>query len=186
MDITLDMFKQAILVLKENDKDFVNNSLESIRVHKDLAQTEYNEKVYSLKVMFVRFRKYQNQNSHKKAELWYKRTEPWIPLYKVHQNSTVFPEVRTESVKQITDSKKSIEDIDRSISELQLRLIEKAKEAKVWSNKLKTTNIRIQILETAVYIQDFFTVHQYSPDDIADFEMSKYYEQFVKEREPVG
>jgi hypothetical protein len=180
MVVDFETFRAAVSILRNNTFQDILNSLQSSRNH--LVQTEYDYKrlIDELKRMVVNFKNYENDMLFKKTLIEANDILAWSPILKQHQDSSIFPSLKTKSVQKIIESKKEMENIDSSIGEVKIRLLTKARQAKEAKQAVDTVKEQIRVLEVASDVFGFLTTLGYEAGNIADYEMSKYFDIYSK------
>lgn len=181
MILTLDIFKAAIRVLQTNTLEQVFQSLDSVKNHYNILQQSYFEQTENLSKTVIYFKKYENEMNWRKQSINNKELNTWIPLLRQHKEANAFQDVKAATIKKIVNAKKDIDRIDLSLSELNLRLLEFARNARNTQNEIKKTATQIFVLESAADISDFLSNNSYDPKEIADFEYQKYFDFYRRE-----
>lgn len=182
MVIDLITFKEIIQILKANTLQNVTDSLESLQAHYELVKEDYDFQMKELKHLFVHYKKYENQMNFRMQGITFSQIQPWIPLLKKHQKASVYPDVKKETVVQITEAKKELESIGFSLEELRYKVTKQGREAKLAANAVLKVETQIFVLESAADVDTFFTSNRYNVREIADFEVKKYYDIYREGR----
>lgn len=180
MILTLNLFTQAIQLLKTNNLTDISNSLQALNDHHDLVVNDYNTTMAELRRLLILYKKYESQINDKKQSITINNIQPWIPVLKMQQTSSVYPDVKAATVSIILDLKKEIDSLDASLEEMKLRLFSQSKNTKTTSDALQKLETQIFILETAVDIVGQFTMLDYNAQEMADYEIPKYFEIYRK------
>lgn len=181
MILDINLFTQAIQILKTSTLQNVNDSLQALNSHLDLATEDYNENMFELKRLLIMYKKYEAQIVYQKQSVLNNNIQPWIPILKLQQSaSSIYPDVTAATVSNILDSKKEMDSLDASLEEMKLRLFYQGRNTKTASDALQTLETQIFVLQTAVSINGQFTLIGYDPTEMADYEIPKYYDLYRK------
>lgn len=181
MILTIEIFKAAIRVLQTNTIEQVFHSLESVRNHYNILEQNYLEQTENLSKTVIYYKKYENQMNWRKQSINDKELSVWIPLLKKHKEASAFQDVKAATVQKIVIAKKEMDHIDLSLSELKLRLMEFARNARNTQSEIQKAATQIFVLESAANISDFLSDNNYDPKEIADYEYQKYFDFYRRE-----
>lgn len=181
MFLDINVFKEAVIVLKNNSIQNVANSLISIRSHLELAKEDYQKEINELKHLLLVYKRQQTFINQQTTSIENRSIQPWIPLLKRHQQASVYPDVKVATVTNITNAKKEIENMRLTLEELKIRLFEQARKVKLASGNVKKVEKQIYVLELAAEINGFFQMLNYSVEEMAEYEIVKYYELYRKD-----
>lgn len=179
-------FKIIVSILKNFNLDEVSTTLTSTRIHHERALNEYQQKMQELKQMLVNYKSYETELVFRGNEVQYYDIQNWIPIFKMHQKATIFPETKKQSVQRISKGKKEIDNLKLSIEEAYLRLKGKAKDVKGIYNSVRQLEAQIDVLEAATDVEGFLTSIGYKAGEIAEFELPKLYKAYQKAGEING
>jgi hypothetical protein len=182
MAIDVKVFKEAIQVLRVNTFQNVIDSLQSLRLHYDLMKEEYEYQMVELKHILLHYKKYDSQMAYRVQSIDVFDIQPWIPLLRKHQQASVYPDVKVATITQITEARKEIESIGYSLEEMKMKVMSQARKAKMVSNDILRIEKQILVLEKAADIYSFFDEGRFKAQEIADFEINKYYDLYRKGR----
>lgn len=184
MELIVDMniFTQAIKLLKANEFAQISETLQVLYNHKELAEDKYNKELAELRRLLIIYKKYENQIKGQKQKIVDDQIQPWIPLVKKQQQYSVYPDVKVATVTQIINSKKDMDNLDNSLEEMKLRLFFQARNAKFTSDDLEKFNTQILVLETAGDVMGQFNMHGFKIESISDYEIPKYFDLYRKGR----
>jgi hypothetical protein len=176
------IFKEAVRILRTNTFQNVIDSLQSLRLHRDLMKDEYDYQMEELRHILLHYKKYESQMAFRIQGIDIFDIKPWIPLLRKHQQASVYPDVKAATVTQITEARKEIESIGYSLEEMKMKVLSQAKKAKLVSNDILKIEKQIFVLETAADVHSFFDEGRFKAKEIADFETNKYYDLYRKGR----
>lgn len=186
MEITVEVFETAIRILKENQLIQVSESLSAIRNHLQVLEGNRDALVEKLKQSVVFYKKYENQMEWRKVGIQQDRLHTWSPLLKEHQKANVFQDVKSATVQRIIEAKNEVDHIDMSVSEVRLRLMERAKEVRKTMAEIGETKIKIFVMEVAIDVSGFLEARQVAAKEIPDYEVGKLYNLYMQEVIPNG
>jgi hypothetical protein len=180
MYVDFNEFKKAIAILKNFSSDDISNSLQPLLSHRTLLQDNYQASVIEIKHTLIHFKKYELQMNFRMNNIQAGVILPLVPILKNYQQASVYPDATSSAVNQIIAAKKEVDAIRSSIEEKKLRVAEKARKAKMALDKLDTISFEISTVETAIDLISFFNTNDYDPKGFANFELSKYYNLYIK------
>jgi hypothetical protein len=177
---SLDEFKQAISLLKNNESINIANTLQSMYVHRTLVNDAYQDSMKKLRSVLAHYKKAEAKMDKKKADILTGTIQSWAPVVKTYQQALVYPLATTSAVDKIVQSKKNMDMIDKGLNELQIKVAAQSKDSKKASDDLSAVQQRIHVLELAQDLLNFFIINQYNAGGIADYETQKYYDLYMK------
>jgi hypothetical protein len=181
MILDINLFTQAIQLLQTSTLTDISNSLEALNSHHDLAEEDYNANMAELRRLLIIYKKQEAQINYQKQDISTNNIGPWIPILKMQQAaSSVYPDVRAKTVSNILDSKREIDSLDATLEEMKLRLLAQGKNTKSVSDALQQLETKTFVLQTAIDIVGQFNAMDYDVKEIADYQISKYFDIYRK------
>lgn len=180
MQASLEQFKTAIIVLQQYSIQQINSNLQNMTSHQTLAEADHQNNMKGLRQILTRYKKVQSQMNYQKASVQTNFIQPWIPVVGSYQSTSVYKDSLTSSVNQVIQAKKQIGSLDNTLNELEIKVTRQAKMAKGTSDNLDKIQQQIYILQVAIDLNNFFINSGLNPKGIADFEIQKYYDEYMK------
>lgn len=177
---SLDQFKTAVKILQQFTVDNVNNNLQNMESHLTLAQSDHQSNMKQLRQTLTRYKKAQSQMTYQQSSIQTYTIEPWVPVVSSYQNTSVYKTSLTASVSQIIQAKKTINSLSNTMGELEIKVTTQAKTAKGSSDNLDRIQQQIFILRLALDLNNFLSNNRINASGIADFELQKYYDSYMK------
>lgn len=179
MILDFELFKQAVRILKNDSLNLTMDSLSSLQEYSLLCEHKYETEMDELRRFIVYYKKFENQMNYRIGNIEQNDIQSWVPILKKQQSTTVFKDIKSTMISQITDARGEVEAIFFSLQEMKNRLMEQAKKTKLSFNSVQKAKTQLFLLQTATEMESYFSANGYQVKEFADYELYKYYQIFV-------